>query len=252
MKRYTGLLFIFLFLFSLLNDCKKIEEIPMGNLEPGVALTFDDASLSQWVELLPMFQKYGVRATFFICTACTYGIPLDDSLIIQLSEAGNEIGCHTEHHEHLLQYLETHSLTDYYKYEIVPSIQYFDSLNIPVSSFAYPYGEHNSESNKFLSNYFEKIRGICSLLPSADGAFITYKNRILVNGSFIDRASPYHLEDFKRAIKQAKDHRAVLVLIGHSPGSDPTNDWSFPVSLLDSICSYTVQQKMKFYRLRDL
>jgi len=250
MKRSTLWFFIFLVSASLMFDCQK-EYLPMGDLEPGVALTFDDASLDKWLELLPIFQKYNAKVTFFICTSCTDN-PLDKSKVIQLAEAGNEIGSHSHHHAYLKQYLKTHSLTDYYNYEIVPSLQFFDSINIPVSSFAYPYGEHTSESDKFLSQYFHKIRGICSLRLSEDGAFIIHKNTILVNGADFDRASHNHLEDYKRAIIQAKEHNAVLVLIGHSPDSNSTNDWSFPVELLDSICSFSVQQNMKFYRMQDL
>jgi peptidoglycan-N-acetylglucosamine deacetylase len=250
MKSTALWLFILLVPNIFLYDCQK-EYLPVGDLEPGVALTFDDAYLDQWVELLPMFQKYGVQATFFICTACSDN-PLDTTKVIQIYEAGNEIGSHSLHHDYIRQYIRTHSLSDYYKFEIAPTLHYFDSLNIPVTSFAYPYGDHTRESDKFLSDYFQKIRGICSLQPSENGAFILHKNKKLVFGSYIDRPTPYHLQDFKRAILLAKEHRAVLVLIGHKPDLISTDDWTFLPSLLDSICNFTVQQKMKFYRMQDL
>ena len=248
-KPVQNILFCLVILF-LLSTCKK-DALPMGDMDPGVALTFDDASLDKWVNLLPLFQKYNVRATFFICTGCTDS-PLDRSKILALSDAGNEIGSHSVHHLHLSQYITDHSIHDYYTNEILPSVQYFDSLNIPVTSFAYPYGDQNSQSDNFLSKYFQKIRGICLLDPSENGAFLIHKNKILVNGSYIDRASPYKLKDFQNAILEAKSHHAVLILIGHTPDSESTYDWSFPVSLLDSICRYTVQQNMKFYRMQDL
>jgi peptidoglycan/xylan/chitin deacetylase (PgdA/CDA1 family) len=250
MKSFASLLFILIVSFSLLNDCQK-DYLPVGDLDPGVALTFDDASLDNWLELLPLFQKYEAHATFFICTACTDN-PLDKTKVIQLYDAGNEIGSHSQHHFHIKEYLNAHSLSDYYKFEIAPSLQFFDSLNIPVTSFAYPYGEHTTESDEYLSKYFQKIRGISSLRPSENNAFIIHKNKTVVYGAYIDRASPYQLEDFKKAILLTKEHRAVLVLIGHTPDSSSTYDWTFPVALLDSICNFTVQQKMKFYRMKDL
>ncbi len=223
----------------------------MGDLEPGVALTFDDASIDPWIELLPMFQKYNVHATFFICTSCSEN-PLDKSKLKQLADAGNEIGSHTMHHYHLSEYLRNHTIDEYLTNEIIPTLQYFDTLNIPITSFAYPYGEHNSSSDKLLSKYFQKIRGISSMHPSENGAYIIHKYEVFIKGADIDRALGYTLNDFKNAILEAKSHNAVLVLLGHSPGPDASNDWSFPVPLLDSICNYTVRLKMKFYRLQDL
>ena len=217
----------------------------MGNMEPGVALTFDDASVDPWLELLPLFQKYNVHATFFICTACTDN-PLDKSKLQQLTAADNEIGSHTLHHYHLSQYLRNHTIDEYFASEVIPTLLYFDSLNIPITSFAYPYGEHNSLSDNFLAKYFQKVRAISSMLPSENGAYIIHPNEVFIKGADIDRASHNSLQEIKNAILDAKSHHVVLVLLGHSPGSDLLNDWSFPVSLLDSICNYTVQLKMKF------
>jgi peptidoglycan-N-acetylglucosamine deacetylase len=250
MKSFGSWLLILTASICLLNNCQK-DYLPVGNLEPGIALTFDDFYLDNWIGLLPIFQKYQARATFFICTACTDN-PLDKSKILQLYNAGNEIGTHSHHHYHIREYLYGHPLSDYYKFELAPSLQFFDSLDIPVTSFAYPYGERTRESDEYLSKYFHKIRGISSLRPSEDNAFILYNNTILIYGAYIDRASPYHLEDFKKAIVIAKEHRAVLVLIGHNPDSSSTYDWTFPVALVDSICNFTVRQKMRFYSLRDL
>jgi peptidoglycan-N-acetylglucosamine deacetylase len=250
MKSVASWLFILVTSLVLFYQCKK-DSLPYGDLSPGVALTFDDASVDAWMNLLPMFQKYNAYGTFFICNACSDN-QLDKSKLIRLYQAGNEIGSHSLHHYYLKEYLKTHTLSDYYQFEIIPSIQFFDSLDIPVTSFAYPYGEHTWESDNYLSKYFNKLRGICSLQPSEDGAFILHKNRIVVYGAYIDRASSNHLEEFKQAILLAREHRAVLVLVGHTPDSASEYAWTFPVPLLDSICNFIVQNKMKFYHMHDL
>jgi len=241
---------IILLAISLMYACKKTDLLE-GDLEPGVALTFDDASIDKWVELLPMFQRYGVKATFFICTACSDN-SLDTSKLLQLFKAGNEIGSHTLHHITVTNYLKLHTLDDYYNFEIVPTLDYFKSLNIPVSSFAYPGGDNSDASDNYLSKYFSKLRAMGLLRLAVHDSYIFHKKRKVVYGAYIDHASPYTLEEYKNAIRKAKDHNAVLLLVGHSPGTDPANPWSFSPALLDSICNYTVQLKMKFYRMQDL
>ena len=246
-KDWLILLCITLFLSQ---ACKKSDPLA-GDLEPGIALTFDDASLAKWTELLPMFDKYGVHATFFICTACTDG-PLDKSKILQLYNANNEIAAHSHHHLNAAVYIKSHTPDEYYRNEITPCLQYFDSLNIPVTSFAYPGGDHTDLLDSYLSNHFSKIRALGLLRLAKYDSYVFHKRQQLVYGAFIDRASPHSLEEYKHAILLAKSHRAVLLLVGHSPGTDSANLWSFSPALLDSICSYTVQQKLKFYRMHDL
>lgn len=211
-------------------------------LVPGIALTFDDAYFDEWIEMLPILNKYNAKATFFI----SLNYPQSDincrEKILKLYNAGNEIGLHTMNHPHLSTYLKHHSINYYYKNEILPEILLFNSLGISPSSFAYPFGEHNAESNTFLSQYFNKIR---CMYGSAN---IRKVEKVIGASSIISSS----LKDYKEEILYAKLDSNIWVLLEHKPVLELTGNDTFTFSLLDSICKFVSEQNMRFYTLKEI
>jgi peptidoglycan-N-acetylglucosamine deacetylase len=233
-----------------LPGCNK-DELPMGEMEPGIALTFDDNYFSEWADILPVFNKYDAHGTFFICPYNgLFGTDLEK--LHQLSESGNEIGLHTVNHPDLKEYLSNHSLIEYLDNEIIPGIAYLDSIGVPVTSFAYPYGTHTKAANNALAGYFSKIRCIGKLSYGDQQSYILNHAATIVYGAFMEKPSHTSLQDIRQALLAAKSHNAVLVIIGHKPVQDSSGSWTFTVQLLDSICSFARQEHMKFYRFCDL
>jgi peptidoglycan/xylan/chitin deacetylase (PgdA/CDA1 family) len=213
-----------------------------ANLEPGIALTFDDAYYDEWIEMLPILNKYKAKVTFFI----SLHYPINDinskEKILKLYNAGNEIGLHTLNHPHLSTYLKHHSINYYYKYEILPEIRFFNSLGISPTSFAYPYGEQNNESNKFLSQYFNKVR---CMYGTAD----IKKMDKVIGASLIISAS---LKDYKDEILYAKLDSSIWVFVEHRPVQKVSGNDTFTFSMLDSICKFVSEQNMRFYCIQEI
>lgn len=212
------------------------------HLQPGIAMTFDDSYYNEWIEMLPIFEKYNARATFFI----SLRYPQYDSQcrekILKLYNAGNEIGVHTVTHQHLSDYLRAHSLHDYYKTEIVPEIKFLNSLGINPTSFSYPYGEQNAESNKYLSRYFNKVR---CMYGNSD----IKKVQKVIGASLIWSSD---LRDYKQEMEFALQDSCVWVLVEHRPVHKLNSEDRFTYAMLDSICRFVTENNMRFYRLDEI
>ena len=64
---------------------------PSANARGILCLTFDDSHFDDWEEVMPLFEKYNARATFFARGELT---PRYVAGMRRLSEAGHSIGLH--------------------------------------------------------------------------------------------------------------------------------------------------------------
>ncbi|HMS00371.1 MAG TPA: polysaccharide deacetylase family protein [Anaerolineales bacterium] len=111
-----------------------------------ILLTFDDGSETVYINALPVMQTYGFTGTAYIVDnyigANRY---MDKAQIRALYEAGWEIGSHSLSHRDLT----THPAAQ--EEEIVNSRKKLESyLDVPVRSFAYPFGAYDSNSLKLI------------------------------------------------------------------------------------------------------
>jgi peptidoglycan/xylan/chitin deacetylase (PgdA/CDA1 family) len=105
-----------------------------------VALTFDDGYADAFTDALPVLQRYGFTATFYIISGFV-GHPgyMSWEQIGALRDAGMEIGAHTVNHPDLIY--EEPAVSEY---EIVQSKTDLEQhLGISVASFCYPTGLYN-------------------------------------------------------------------------------------------------------------
>jgi peptidoglycan/xylan/chitin deacetylase (PgdA/CDA1 family) len=106
-----------------------------------VALTFDDGYADAFTAALPVLQRYGFTATFYIISSFV-GQPgyMSWEQLAALRDAGMEIGAHTVDHPDLTT-LDPATAD----YEIVQSKADIErQLGIAVASFCYPTGLYNS------------------------------------------------------------------------------------------------------------
>lgn len=111
-----------------------------------ILLTFDDGSETVYTEALPIMQKYGFTGTAYIVhNFIGSGLFMDRDQIREIYDAGWEIGSHSvSHHD-----LTTQSGKQ--EEEIVKSRQRLEAyLDIPIRSFAYPFGTYDSDSLHFV------------------------------------------------------------------------------------------------------
>ncbi len=108
-----------------------------------VALTFDDGYMDAYTAALPILQRYGFRASFYIVTGFV-GQPgyMGWKELIILRDAGMEIGSHSISHPNLTE-LDQAELAR----QINESKQELEQqLHIRVTSFCYPTGAYNQET----------------------------------------------------------------------------------------------------------
>jgi len=124
-------------------------------------LTFDDGYLDNYTNMLPLTEKYNFKGVLFLLGNfnLTHNNwdknedPNANKLMsteqkISFVKGGWEIGAHTLTHPHLTQISIKLA-----KEEIVSSKkQIEETLNISVSSFAYPYGDYNNEIKEIVSS----------------------------------------------------------------------------------------------------
>ncbi|MCC6626395.1 MAG: polysaccharide deacetylase family protein [Chloroflexi bacterium] len=104
-----------------------------------VVLTFDDGYADNAIEALPVLQRYGFTATFYIVSGFV-GRPgyLTWAQLEQVRDAGMEIGAHTVNHRDLTAVTPAVA-----RDEIVRSRQTLrERLGVPVASIAYPAGRY--------------------------------------------------------------------------------------------------------------
>lgn len=132
-----------------------------GGIErrPGLALSFDDASIVEWHALRPLFQQYRARVTFFITR---YARQDDDrkAMIRELASDGHDIAAHGVDHLRAPTYVEEHGLTAYMKYEATPSIRLLREDGYDVTSFAYPFGARTEELDAELLEHVSLLRSV--------------------------------------------------------------------------------------------
>ena len=105
-----------------------------------VLITFDDGTISQYTNALPVLEQTGFNAVFFIMTV-TLGRPgyLSSNQVRALSARGFIIGCHTWDHHSVTAYNDI----DWKKQLIQPTRLLEQITGKEIKYFAYPFGAWN-------------------------------------------------------------------------------------------------------------
>lgn len=108
-----------------------------------VSITFDDGYLTQYENAFSLMQKYNYTGTLYLVVNKTHFSEVDGremmnkENVLEMQNAGWEIGAHTVSHEGLESLTEEERL-----YQIEFPLEYFEYYEIEIESLAYPYGEH--------------------------------------------------------------------------------------------------------------
>lgn len=113
-----------------------------------ILLAFDDYNAQNWEEYFDLFDKYNVKATYFINAS----EPTD--FCYKAIERGHEIGYHTLGHANL-----TEVSRDEFHAQAIAPIEIFRENGIELTSFAYPYGNYEEWMNEELLQYYNTLRG---------------------------------------------------------------------------------------------
>lgn len=204
--------FLSLILFSvLISSCSPKE--PRG----AVVFTFDDSSVEEWAACRKLFDRYGVKGTFFVTRPDLLTVQQLD-LLRTLQDDGHEIACHGMNHKSLKPYAD--SLDVYLKKEVLAAKNFLEQNGFTITSFAYPFGDFTPSSDSLLSPHFTRIRKAIynyrdTLLSAYDEIFACPQTQI-VNAMGIDCNYRISLESLESGIRRAKKNDEVLFLYAHS------------------------------------
>jgi len=211
--------------------------------EMGLTLSFDDARLSQIDNGIPLLDKYGVKATFYV----SFGNMMKrmDGWKSAVNN-GHDIGNHSLYHPCSGNFpfsryyaLENYSLQQM-KMELDSSSRFIkEKLGVYPLSFAYPCGQTFVGRGLNLKSYipvvasmFETGRGWLDEIPNDPG----FCDMSQLTSIELDGKS---FEEILKLIESAKSKGQWLILSGHEINKEKVSQTSL-LSTIDSICRYAM------------
>jgi peptidoglycan/xylan/chitin deacetylase (PgdA/CDA1 family) len=125
----------------------------------GLALSFDDDYVQDWLVGRPMFQQYGARLTFWIAFYNTMS-PSDKAGVQQLAADGHAVEAHTVKHQRAPEYVEEYGLDAWMNNEVQPSIDELRDDGYTIDAFAYPYGSRTDETDQAVLDRVKLVRSV--------------------------------------------------------------------------------------------
>ena len=203
-----------------------------------LVLSFDDRNFSDWLKAIPLFEKYGAHATFFVSG------PIDGEAVRvmkRLSEAGHSVGLHGLRHANADEAIAKKGAELYYKEEIEPQREACRVGYVPITSFAYPNCRCTDETDAlFRRKGFAHVRGghkgVAPFDPkgekqeglkpihTVDRAFFPASEspmRFRLDTVIAGEAYHTDIEDILKCIRRAAERKETFVLTSHgiSPGA---------------------------------
>ncbi len=130
MKKYVHGFVLAVLIGIIIAGCRQ--DVPKGLLPHGsVALTFDDASVDNWYDHLPLLDSLGIKATFYISKYHTLS-PEQKQRLHLIAAHGHEIAYHTTNHSDLRKLLEKKGMDYVIREEILKDLDLMqqDGFNI--------------------------------------------------------------------------------------------------------------------------
>lgn len=189
-----------------------------------VSITFDDGFRSDFDVALPILERHGARATFFVLTD-----KLDDparvSLVMlrELIRRGHQIGSHTASHRALPELSDVELLAEL----SVPKQLLEQSGLGPILDFASPYGTYDDRTLVHLSRYYRSHR-TTEIGLNTRRAFTPKRLRVL---SMRTETTADQVADWcARAVAE----RAWLIIVYHQVVATPNSVYATTPSKLDA------------------
>ena len=252
----------FVILFFLLSACKQRKV----NQQAGIAISFDDRFIKEWYQLRPLLKKYNAKCTFFITQPDSLSHE-EVTLLHQLEDEGNEIGCHGAIHVRSMYYIWDFSLEDYMKNEIFPAIKTMKKQGFSPKTFAHPGGSQTWYSDRELLKYFMLLRDVSMKtrtlwdfdytheIEDIDEIFHQHDGTRKVNALLIDTSAKLTIEDIKKGLKRASEEGSVMMMFGHKPLTKTTqkaDEYGFDVKFLEQILEESAKLNLKTYTMQEL
>ncbi|MEK7594188.1 MAG: Ig-like domain-containing protein [Patescibacteria group bacterium] len=221
------------------NGSLTIDDASFGLYTPSqfsrgiVSLTFDDGWTNQYTNALPLLNKYGQKATFYIIAGELNDQPdyMSTIQVKALVTGGHEIASHSVTHPDLT----TLSATKY-KAEMKNSQTTLqNAIGVPITNFAYPFGAYNANTVNFGKTIYVSQRTVATGYNTKDNLDFT---KLLVQNVY-NTTTPAQV---KAWVDQAIAQHTWLILVWHEVATTPTDptdvEYNTQPSDLDAELSY--------------
>jgi len=238
-------------------------EPPRRTLEPGLAFTFDDHTVANWVKALPIFERTGARVTFFV-DQWDRLTPKQIDGLRTLHRAGHAIACHGLRHRKAVEYCRSFSLQKYLDDEILPAMRLMQRDGFHPAAFAYPCSQHDAETDRALLRIFRRLRSGCGRpagtpLAQLDPIY-TPVDRLGERRCLIGTCVQPHslddrlLEEVRDAFRRARQRRELVVFYAHDirPADQPGPPNFITPEALAKILVAARAVGLRFYSFEDL
>jgi peptidoglycan/xylan/chitin deacetylase (PgdA/CDA1 family) len=224
-----------------------LASIPGGAL----ILTFDDDSVADWHETDRVLSPYHWKATFCVSNFEKLGNE-ERKKLLALQNKGHEIACHSATHLKAVDFVASHSISDYIATDITPAIAAMSEYGLTIYSFVYPHGARNQELDRALLKYFDILRGtVYGMKPIAEHKCFANGSRV-VSGLGIDRHYGNELPYLLQVLQFAAANDKIAVFYGHRTHRDDSPELTTGHHTLETICRYAQKYGMRFLTLREL
>jgi peptidoglycan/xylan/chitin deacetylase (PgdA/CDA1 family) len=248
-KSTAGLFLTLAMAIFLLTGCKKFEK--NGHMSaPGIALTFDDDRVDNWIEYLPLLDSAEVKATFYVCRYNRFTPEQKNKLRI-IQSHGHEIAFHGTNHYNMMDYVYKykHTIEDMIKGEVEDGLKLMNRDGFYPTTFAYPGGAHNGLFDKMLKRYFKSVRALNGTNDFTKSLAATEKNDILY-GLGIDKNSNRTDETLIKLINAANTNNNCAIFVAHDINSN--KKLSVTKERLQKIFSLVKQLGLKYYTISEI
>jgi len=260
--KITSFLFIVFSIFNtnMLGSDKSSYTSPEPLKKGGVCFTFDDRHFDNWIKALPLFDKHGVKVSFFIKGNLT---SKELTKVKTLQSHGHTIGAHGLKHMKAAYYCKKYGIDKYLQDEIYPQLKIFKKAGIKITSFAYPSSSRNSVTDKKLLKIFRHLRTggfIKAGERIADKkAFFVNAAGINKHGCLVGKGIDNNIPDkpdrtFKQisdALKKASQNNEIIVFYAHNI-SDTGKGHHIKPAFLEKIINKAQTLNLKFYSFDQL
>ena len=202
-----------------LEDCIP-SEAPAGLL----LLTFEGRHFDEWLQAMPLLERYGAHATFFVSG------PINGEAIRamkQLHEAGHSVGLNGLAQKRADEEVAAKGADRFYKEEIELQLENCRVAYIPITSYAYPQRCHTDATDAlFKQRSFAHVRGVqdgLGKLHTDDRAFYPTDGQSLpYRLDAVPAGKAYHtdIKDILSCLRRAAAQKEVFVIASHGISSD--------------------------------
>lgn len=202
-----------------LSACNPLPTYPpSAKPEASIVLTFDDTYPEAWAQALPIFERYQLKATFFLTRTDSLS-PIQIKLLQELQQAGHQLAAHGNFHLSAPEAIDSLGFPNYWAKEIQPNLNFLHSLGGNTRVFAYPYGACSKQTHRTLLDSFQLLRTCLAFKPNNPAhnkqALYQFNGERVITALGIDNHYLVPKEALEDLAASAQQGKTALVLFGH-------------------------------------